>query len=271
MNMPSASRSDPTPGAPAALPPQGGDAAGPAKPDPGRPLGSRLGNSNSSSILVWDAPVRVFHWLMVLCFAGAWLTAESEHWRLLHVTLGYTVAALVAFRLVWGLVGTRYARFSAFVRGPAAVSRYLRSMVQDKPEHHIGHNPAGALAILALLGLAVLVTATGWANFNEIALPWPEKWTEELHEGAASTMLALVGLHVLAVVVSSRLHGENLARAMVTGRKAGPASDGIRSAWRSVAALMLAAVLGFWWLQWQSAPSAPAPQTTQSLDARPAG
>jgi len=207
------------------------------------------------SILVWDVPVRVFHWLMVLCFAGAWLTAESERWRLLHVTLGYTMAALVVFRLVWGLVGTRYARFSAFVRGPAAVARYVRSIVQQQPEHHTGHNPAGALAILALLALAALITVTGWANYNEIALPWPEKWMEELHEGAASVMLALVGVHVLAVVLSSRLHHENLARAMVTGRKAGPASEGIRSAWRSLGALMLVAVLGFWWLQWQSAPS----------------
>jgi cytochrome b len=207
------------------------------------------------NILVWDAPVRVFHWLMVLCFAGAWLTAESERWRLLHVTLGYTMAALVAFRLVWGLVGTRHARFSAFVRGPAAVTRYLRSLAQRQPEHHIGHNPAGALAIVALLGLAALITATGWVNYNEIVLPWPDKWMEELHEGAASVMLALVGVHVLAVVVSSRLHRENLARSMVTGRKAGPASEGIRSAWRSLAALMLVAVLGFWWLQWQSAPT----------------
>jgi len=211
--------------------------------------------AQAGNILVWDVPVRVFHWLMVLCFAGAWLTAESERWRLLHVTLGYTMAALVVFRLVWGLVGTRHARFSAFVRGPAAVARYVRSIVQRQPEHHTGHNPAGALAILALLALAALITVTGWANYNEIALPWPEKWMEELHEGAASVMLALVGVHVLAVVFSSRLHHENLARAMVTGRKAGPPSEGIRSAWHSLGALMLVAVLGFWWLQWQGAPS----------------
>ena len=70
-------------------------------------------------VLVWDAPVRVFHWLMVLSFAGAYLTAESERWRLLHVTLGYTMAGLVVFRMLWGLVGTRHARFASFVRGPA--------------------------------------------------------------------------------------------------------------------------------------------------------
>jgi cytochrome b len=210
------------------------------------------------SILVWDAPVRVFHWLMVLSFAGAWLSAESERWRLLHVTLGYTLAALVVFRVVWGLVGTRHARFADFVRGPAAVARYLRSVVKGRPEHHVGPNPAGALAIVGLLALAALVTATGWSTYNEIALPWPAKWMEELHEGAASAMLGLVGLHVLAVIVSSRLHRENLVRSMITGRKAGPSNEGIRSAWRSLAALMLVAVLGFWWLQWQDAPAASA-------------
>ena len=73
--------------------------------------------ASSRKVLVWDAPVRVFHWLMVASFAGAYLTAESERWRLLHVTLGYTMAGLVAFRIVWGLVGTRHARFASFVRG----------------------------------------------------------------------------------------------------------------------------------------------------------
>src|SRR6478672_9751097 len=105
-------------------------------------------------VLVWDAPVRVFHWLMVASFAGAYVTAESERWRLVHVTLGYTLAGLVAFRLLWGLVGTRHARFAAFVRGPAAVASYLRSLLRNAPEHHAGHNPAGALAIVAMLLLA---------------------------------------------------------------------------------------------------------------------
>ena len=90
----------------------------------------------TTKIKVWDAPVRVFHWLMVLSFAGAYLSAESERWRLLHVTLGYTFGGLVAFRLVWGLVGTRYARFANFVRGPQAVLTYLRSLRKGQPQHH---------------------------------------------------------------------------------------------------------------------------------------
>ena len=83
------------------------------------------------------------------------------------MTLGYTMAGLVAFRIVWGLVGTRHARFSSFVRGPAAVARYVGAMLRGQPEHHTGHNPAGALAIVALLGLTLAVTASGWATFNE--------------------------------------------------------------------------------------------------------
>lgn len=201
-------------------------------------------------ILVWDAPVRVFHWLMVLSFAGAWLTAESEQWRLLHVTLGYTMAGLVGFRILWGLLGTRYARFSSFVRGPAAVGRYLKSLLRGRPEHHAGHNPAGALAIVALLVLTLAVTASGWATFNEVG----GDWLEEAHEVLATLMLGIVGLHIAGVVVSSRLHRENLVGAMITGRKPGRPEEAVRGAWRSVAALMLAAVLGFWWLQWQDAP-----------------
>jgi cytochrome b len=204
-------------------------------------------------VLVWDAPVRVFHWLMVLSFAGAYLTAESERWRLVHVTLGYTVAGLVAFRIVWGLVGTRHARFASFVRGPAAVVSYLRGMVQGRPEHHAGHNPAGALAIIALLGLAGAVTAAGWASYNEVG----GEWVKDLHEGAANLMLSVVGLHVAGVLIASWIERGNLIGAMFTGRKPAHPDDAVRSAWRSVAALMLVAILGFWWLQWNGAASDP--------------
>ena len=200
--------------------------------------------------LVWDAPVRLFHWLLVASFAVAWLTSESERWQLVHVTAGYTMAGLVAFRLLWGLVGTRHARFTAFVRGPRAVLGYFRSLGTGRPQHHTGHNPAGALAILALLALTVLTVGAGWATYNEVG----GHWVEDLHEGLASVMLALVVVHVAAVALSSLLHGENLLAAMIHGRKPVPRSEGIRGPWRGVAAVVLAGVLGFWWLQWQSAP-----------------
>ena len=206
---------------------------------------------NKTKILVWDTPVRVFHWLLVLSFAGAYLTAESERWRLVHVSLGYTMGGLVAFRILWGLLGTRYARFGSFVRGPASVLRYVRSLLSGQPEHHLGHNPAGAVAIVLLLLVSIGIVATGWASYNEVG----GDWLEELHEGAANFMLAVAGLHVAGVVVSSWLHRENLVRAMVTGQKEGVPEEGIRRAWRPLALLMLVAVLGFWGLQWQRAPT----------------
>jgi cytochrome b len=208
-----------------------------------------------SRVLVWDAAVRVFHWTLVLCFAGAWLTAESERWRLVHVTLGYTAGALVLFRIGWGFVGSFHARFANFVRGPAAVRRYVASILGGRPEHHTGHNPAGALAILAILALMLAVVATGWSTYNEIG----GEWLEDLHEGVATALLALVGVHVAAVIASSLAHRENLVAAMVTGRKQGGARDAIRSPRRIAASLLVAAVLGFWSLQWlDSRAAAPA-------------
>ncbi|MCW5658223.1 MAG: cytochrome b/b6 domain-containing protein [Burkholderiaceae bacterium] len=207
--------------------------------------------TNDRGVLVWDAPVRVFHWLLVASFAGAWLTAESERWRLVHVTLGYTMAALVVFRVVWGFVGTRHARFADFVRGPVRAWQYVRALVQGRPQHHAGHNPAGALAIVALLGLIAVTALSGFATYNELG----GEWLEELHEASANTLLAVAGVHVIGVLVGSFAHRENLVRAMVTGRKHVPPSEGIRRAWRSVAALMLVATVGFWTWQWRSAPA----------------
>jgi len=200
-------------------------------------------------VLVWDAPVRVFHWLLVFSFIGAYLSAESESWRWLHVTLGYTVAGLVVLRLLWGLVGTRHARFSSFVRGPAAALRYLATLRRGRHEHHVGHNPAGALAVLALLALALLVCATGWAVLTERG----GHAMEEVHEGAANAMLALVGVHVAAVLATSWLHREHLVGAMIHGRKPGRPEDGLQRARTGVAVLLVVAVLGFWGLQWHSA------------------
>ena len=225
MNTTSESRADAPADAPAA--------AGPAR-----------------KVLVWDAPVRVFHWLMVFSFAGAYLTAESERWRLLHVSLGYTMAGLVAFRIVWGLIGTRHARFSDFVRGPVAIARYVGGMLRGEPKRHVGHNPLGALAILALLGLTLAIAASGWAVFNDAG----GEWLEGAHEFAANAMLAVVGIHVAGVLLASKVGRENLIGAMLTGRKAGRPEDGVRSAWRSVAMLMLVAVLGFWSLDWKAPP-----------------
>lgn len=175
-------------------------------------------------ILVWDIPTRLFHWLLAASFAGAWLTAESERWRDVHVVLGYTFAGLLAFRLLWGLVGSRYARFSSFIKGPSAVVAYLRSLVSRSPEHHVGHNPAGGWAVLALLALGTATALSGFMTYDDLG----GHFMEELHEAAAGAMLGLVLVHIAAVLLSSALHRENLVLAMLTGRKRGMPPQAIR-------------------------------------------
>jgi len=193
-------------------------------------------------ILVWDAPTRLFHWLLAASFAGAFLTGDSERWRDVHLLLGYTVAGLIGFRLVWGLIGTRYARFRSFLFSPREMLRYLRSLAAGSPQHHLGHNPAGSLAIFLLLALGLMTAATGYATYNELG----GEWLAELHEACAFAMLAVVGVHIAGVVVSSLLHRENLVRAMITGRKAGEPSQSIRRSHAWLAAGMLAVVAAFW-------------------------
>ena len=193
-------------------------------------------------ILVWDLPTRVFHWLLALSFLGAWLSAESERYRAVHVALGYTVLGLVAFRLIWGVIGTRYARFTAFPIAPRRVLAYLKSLCTPAPQHHVGHNPAGSLAIYAILALALLAGASGHMAYNDIG----GEPLAELHEAAASAMLGLVALHIGAVIVSSLIHRENLVAAMLHGYKKGRGAEGIRARHRLVAAALLLATFGFW-------------------------
>src|SRR5512135_1279612 len=197
---------------------------------------------NKQRILVWDLPTRLFHWLLAASFLGAFLTAESERYRDIHVALGYTVLGLVAFRFVWGLVGTRYARFASFPVAPRRVFGYLKSLLTRAPQHHVGHNPAGSLAIYAILALALLAGASGYAAYNEIG----GETLAELHEGAANAMLGLVLVHIAAVIVSSLLHRENLVAAMLNGYKRGRAGEGIRSKHWFVAVVVLLATVGFW-------------------------
>jgi cytochrome b len=193
-------------------------------------------------ILVWDLPTRAFHWLLALSFAGAFLTAESERYRDVHVTLGYTMLGLVAFRLVWGLIGTRYARFRSFAFGPRSVLTYLKSLFTRAPHHYIGHNPAGSWAIYALLALIVLAGASGYATYEDIG----GHWMEEVHEAFSNLLLAAVAAHVAGVAVSSLVHGENLVRAMVTGYKSGLPAQGVRYRHRAIGAALVAAVAVFW-------------------------
>ena len=201
-------------------------------------------------ILVWDIPTRLFHWLLALSFAGAFLTAESERFRNIHVLLGYTFAGLIGFRLLWGLIGTRYARFSSFRFQLSELRGYLVSLVTRSPRHYLGHNPAGAIAIFALLGLGIFVSISGYGVYNDIG----GEWLEELHEGAANAMLVVVFAHIAGAIVSSFLHRENLVRSMINGRKLGEPREGIRFGHAWLGALLLAGVVSFWYAYPQMQP-----------------
>lgn len=192
----------------------GGDADVPttsASP-PGRP----------SRILVWDVAVRAFHWCLVAGVAFAWLTGGSG--SRFHELAGSAVAALLIFRILWGLFGTNHARFSDFVASPGALLRYLGDILRNRARRHVGHNPAGGYMIVLLLLTLTTITVSGGmqltGRFFGVA------WVEMVHIYATNTLLALIPLHLVGVILSSWMHQENLIGAMVIGTKSVETSDG---------------------------------------------
>jgi cytochrome b len=168
----------------------------------------------STWVPVWDLPVRVFHWALVLCVSVDLIFAAGTR---LHVLAGFGVLGLISFRLIWGLLGSRYARFASFIYGPRAVSGYLIALRARRPLRYLGHNPLGGWMIIAML--IVLAVASGTGALIETARFAHSHKIKELHENAASLLYFLVPLHVFGVVASSIAHRENLVEAMITGRK----------------------------------------------------
>jgi len=176
-----------------------------------------------STVKVWDPVVRIFHWSLVGAFAVAWLTGDEL--ERVHEIVGYVILGLVAVRLVWGVIGPRYARFTQFVPGLSGLTGYISDIRKGREHRHLGHNPAGGAMVVALI-LALLATGgTGW--MMTLDMFWGAEWVEEVHEAMANLMLVLVGLHIAGVVVASIRHHENLVRAMLTGRKRAPAPGDI--------------------------------------------
>lgn len=209
-------------------------------------------------ILIWDVPTRLFHWTLAASFAGAWLTSESDQWLSVHVFLGYLMLGLVGFRLVWGLVGTHYARFSSFWFGPKDALAYLRQVLSGHAPRHVGHNPTGSLAIYLLLLLTLVVGVSGFFTLGgEEQQGAVAGWLgivqgrsfKKLHELSAWLMLLLVLGHLAGVVVESLLHRENLARSMLTGSKlAAAGTPAARPRWLVAGLLLvLMAAFGVWW------------------------
>ncbi|THD42412.1 MAG: cytochrome B [Bradyrhizobium sp.] len=174
-------------------------------------------------IRVWDPLVRVFHWTLVLCFVVAWFSAQA--WESLHDWAGYTAGSLVIVRVVWGLVGGRYARFSQFVRSPRVVIAYLKSIASGSEARFIGHNPAGAAMIVALIIAMAAAVLTGWMLTTDAL--WGVTWAQRLHSVVAHGLLLLVLLHLVGVSVASVRHRENLPRAMFTGDKRAPEAEDV--------------------------------------------
>jgi cytochrome b len=177
--------------------------------DARRPLGTAR---------VWDPLVRVFHWSLVASFAIAWLTRHS--WEDVHHWAGYAAGALVAFRLVWGFLGTPYARFAQFVRHPMTVVRYLRDILSGREARYLGHNPAGGMMIVALILAMGGAATTGWMMTTDTF--YGVEWVEKIHDVLGNGLLLLVVGHLAGVALASIRHRENLVRAMISGRKRSP-------------------------------------------------
>jgi cytochrome b len=199
-------------------------------------------------ILVWDTPTRVFHWLQVLSFSVAYLTAFSERTRNYHVALGYILLGLLVFRLLWGFIGTRYARFRSFLFNPKEIFSYLLTLFKGKPAYFPGHNPAGSVSVWLLLALGLFVCITGVLALQDNA----SDLVVDLHGLATNVMLGVIALHLVGVLASSIQHRENLVRSMLTGfkpvsgQKSAESDQGIRNAYHWLGMLMVAAVVIFW-------------------------
>lgn len=197
------------------------------------------------TVLVWDFPVRVFHLLLPISFFGAWLTVETDRYEMLHYAFGYTAGLLVVFRIIWGVIGSKYARFSNFIKGPKGIYHHVVNMMKFKfDEPYLGHNPLGAVVMVGLMLLTLATVATGYLNLSEIL----GESSEELHEGIASIMMTVVIVHILAAIMMSLIQKENLPRAMVTGRKTSSnQSLAIKSSHLIVGLLLLAIAGYFFW------------------------
>lgn len=181
--------------------------------------------NQKQSVLVWDMPVRVFHWLLVVSFAGAWLTSESEAQQMIHYAFGYSACVLVIFRIVWGIVGTKYARFTQFIKGPTETLHHIKLLLKGNQDVGVGHNPAGALAMISLMILIILLGLSGY---------WLVKgYLGDLmggaHETIANIALGVVVIHIAAAIIMSFLQKENIVKAMFTGKKQGSIENGIGS------------------------------------------
>lgn len=221
-----------------------------------------------TSLRIWDLPTRLFHWALVVCVIGAFVTVKLGglymDW---HVRFGIATVGLIAFRLAWGLIGPRYARFSQFVRGPSAIAGYLRGTVRSA-----GHNPLGALSALVMLLAIGFQAISGLFVSDDIMIQGPlyGRISEDtsatltgLHKANEWVLITLVALHLLAVIWYSAIKRQRLVQAMITGDKplaevpadALPAQDGPAVWLRAVVLAACCTGLVYWILSLEVLPA----------------
>lgn len=167
------------------------------------------------SIYVWDRFIRIFHWSLVSCVLLDYFVIDDG--EAVHRWLGYAAFALVLARLVWGFIGSKYARFSDFLPTPSRIIKHLRHMIYGEQDRHVGHNPLGAMMMFALMALVLALGVTGF--MQGLDFYWGEEWLMDLHDTLADILISLAIVHALAAIVMSRIEHTNLIKAMITGFK----------------------------------------------------
>jgi cytochrome b len=185
---------------------------------------------NNKLIKIWDAPVRLFHWSLVLGFVLAYISAEVGILDA-HVLIGYFLIALLVFRVLWGFIGTQYSLFRSFLFSPSETMAYVKSIRSSQPAHYYGHNPAGALMVFGLLVLLAAIFMSGLLTLATVDYEGPllflanqvsddcSYFFRHAHDFFVDVALLAIPLHLLGVLAGSIQHKENLAKAMVTGMK----------------------------------------------------
>jgi cytochrome b len=209
------------------------------------------------SIQIWDLPVRLFHWAIVVLVFASWLTQEAG-WMEAHFICGYTIAAGLLFRIAWGFIGSDTARFSRFLKSPVAALVHLARFGRREPDQEIGHNAAGGWMVLGMLVLLAIQVCTGLCATDDVMTEGPfselvgQTWSDRLshiHYLAFYAIEAAVALHVLAVLAYAVVKRHDLIRPMVTGRKRLPplqTPPRLASPWLALALFALAGgIVGF--------------------------
>lgn len=204
----------------------------------------------------FDAPTRAFHWLLAACFAGAYATSDADGWRWLHVTFGYTMAGLLTWRVLWGLVGPRHTRLSVLLRKLQGLPAWARAARQGQwPALRSTHNLMVPLGVMFLMLMVLVTTASGYLAYQDWFGELFEELVEEAHELLGNALLVLVLGHIALMLWISLARRQNHVWPMVTGHSKTPGGDVFKRNHAWLAALMCAAALAFGLYQWQTSPA----------------